>query len=54
MKTKHASYTDQEVKEAKSWFSSLPAGRKSYFKKHYRLTRDEDIVRFYVNNVKGV
>lgn len=44
----------QDLNAAKAWFSSLPAGRKSYFKEHYRLNRDDKLVRFWINNIKEV
>ncbi len=47
-------YSDQDKLEAKKWFSSLPAGRRNYFKASYRLNNDAKLVRFWINNIKEV
>lgn len=49
---KSSKYSEQDKLAAKKWFSSLPAGRKNYFKQSYRLNNYDKIVRFWVNNVK--
>lgn len=45
-------YSQQDIRAAKDWFSSLPASRRTYFKVHYRLNKDDKLVRFWINNIK--
>lgn len=40
------------LRAAKDWFSSLPVGRRNYFKTHYRLNNDAKLIRFWINNIK--
>ncbi len=47
-------FSEQDLNAAKAWFSSLPAGRRNYFKQSYRLNNDAKIVRFWINNIKEV
>ena len=42
----------EDLKAAKSWYNSLPGGKKKYYKEHCKLNDPRRLVRFWLNSIK--